>query len=89
MTLEATSPRLPPKIDSQESFLHACNRRGRDIVCKTTVYPLVMRDDATHQGHESTKSRKAWRDLFRVFVFSWQILANWRGQAAGVRCRGS
>jgi len=50
MTLEATSPRLPPKIDSQESFLHACNRRGRDIVCKTTVYPLVMRDDVRPRG---------------------------------------
>jgi two-component system CheB/CheR fusion protein len=41
---------LDGKIDSHESLLHAHNRRGRDIVCKTRVYPLVTRDDARPRG---------------------------------------
>jgi len=38
------------KIDGHESLLHAHNRRGRDIVCKTRIYPLVTRDDARPRG---------------------------------------
>ena len=38
------------KIDSHEAFLQARNRRGRTIVCKTRVYPLVTRDDARPRG---------------------------------------
>jgi len=41
---------LDGKIDGHEAFLQARNRRGRDIVCKTTVYPLVTRDDARPRG---------------------------------------
>ena len=41
---------LDGKIESHETFLHAHNRRGRDIVCKTMVYPLVTRDDARPRG---------------------------------------
>ena len=41
---------LDGKIDSHEAFLHARNRRGRNIVCKTRVYPLVTRDDARPRG---------------------------------------
>jgi two-component system CheB/CheR fusion protein len=41
---------LDGKIDSHEALLQARNRRGRDIVCKTTVHPLVTRDDALPRG---------------------------------------
>jgi two-component system CheB/CheR fusion protein len=38
------------KIDHHESFLQALNRRGRAVVCKTTLYPLVTRNDARPRG---------------------------------------
>jgi two-component system CheB/CheR fusion protein len=41
---------LDGKIDGHEAFLQARNRRGRAIVCKTTVSPLVTRDDARPRG---------------------------------------
>jgi two-component system, chemotaxis family, CheB/CheR fusion protein len=41
---------LDGKIDDHEAYLAARNRRGRDIVCKTTVNPLVTRDDARPRG---------------------------------------
>jgi two-component system CheB/CheR fusion protein len=41
---------LDGRIDSHEALLRARNRRGRAIVCKTTVYPLVTRDDARSRG---------------------------------------
>ena len=41
---------LDGKIDSHEALLQARNRRGRAIVCKTLVYPLVTRDDARPRG---------------------------------------
>jgi len=41
---------LDGKIDGHEGFLQARNWRGRAIVCKTTVYPLVTRDDARPRG---------------------------------------
>jgi two-component system CheB/CheR fusion protein len=41
---------LDGKIDGHEVFLQARNRRGRDIVCKATVYPLVTRNDARPRG---------------------------------------
>jgi two-component system CheB/CheR fusion protein len=41
---------LDGKIDSHEGFLQARNRRGRAIVCKTMIHPLVTRDDARPRG---------------------------------------
>ncbi|MBW8769840.1 MAG: PAS domain S-box protein [Gemmatimonadetes bacterium] len=41
---------LDGRIDSHEAFLQARNRRGRAIICKTTVYPLVTRDNAQPRG---------------------------------------
>jgi len=41
---------LDGKIDGHEAFLQARNRYGRHIVCKTTIYPLVTREDARPRG---------------------------------------
>ena len=41
---------LEGSIESHEMFLRARNRRGRSIVCKTIVYPLVTRDEAKPRG---------------------------------------
>ena len=41
---------LDGKIDSHESLLRAHNRRGRDIFCKTTLHPLVTREDPRPRG---------------------------------------
>jgi two-component system, chemotaxis family, CheB/CheR fusion protein len=41
---------LDGKIEGHEAFLQARNRRGRAIVCKTMVYPLVTRGDARPRG---------------------------------------
>jgi two-component system, chemotaxis family, CheB/CheR fusion protein len=41
---------LAGTLDTHQVLLSARNRRGRDIVCKTTIFPLVSRDGDQPRG---------------------------------------
>src|SRR3569832_1015511 len=51
---------LAGTLDTYQALLPARNRRGREIVCKTTIFPLVSRNRDQPRGEiEHMEERKA------------------------------